>query len=70
MLLIGGEITEKVVEDPLAESPVDLHEVGQAVEILHARDPVWFDWFLRLLAGIVEPEEAALLRQADRDTPE
>lgn len=55
-----GSFTEEVVEDLLADGPVDLHEVGQSVEVLPARDPVRLLPFLHLLAGVVQPEEGAL----------
>lgn len=59
-IISWSEITKEVVENPFTESPVDFHEVCQAIEILPARDPVWFLRFFGLLAGIVKPEEAAL----------
>lgn len=56
-------VTEEIVKYLFAQSPVDFHEVGQAVKILHIRDQVGLLGFLRLLAGIVKPEEAALLNR-------
>ena len=59
MSAAGGR-TEEVVEDLLADGAVDLHEVGQTVEVLPAGDPVRTIARLPLLAGVVEPEEGAL----------
>lgn len=59
--------TEEVVKNPFAECSVDFHEVCQTVEILFTWDPLWFLCFIRLLTGIVQAEEAALLRSTQRD---
>lgn len=52
--------TKEVVEDCFTESPVDFHEISQAIKILSGRDPVGFLSLLRLLTRIIESEEASL----------
>lgn len=54
--------TKEVFKNVFTETPVDFHEVRQAVEILLTRDPVRFLCLFCLLARVVEPEEGALMK--------
>lgn len=35
-----NKLTEEVIKNSFAQGSADLHEVGQAVEVFSARDPV------------------------------